>query len=68
MKYIKELKGRKKGENIALKCKICKEKTFTATATLIYHYRSHAGRLAVWQNHTIQMSLALEKQGLMHVC
>ncbi|XP_052767098.1 uncharacterized protein LOC128207929 isoform X2 [Mya arenaria] len=43
MKYIRELRGRKKGENIALRCKICMDKTFTAAATLLYHYRSHAG-------------------------
>ncbi|XP_053375768.1 uncharacterized protein LOC123563837 [Mercenaria mercenaria] len=43
LKFIKELKARKKDENIPLKCKICKDKTFTATATLMYHYRSHAG-------------------------
>ncbi|KAL4238919.1 hypothetical protein ACF0H5_003626 [Mactra antiquata] len=43
LRYIKELKGRSKNENIPLKCKICNDKFFTATATLMYHYRSHAG-------------------------
>ncbi|KAK7103177.1 hypothetical protein V1264_018136 [Littorina saxatilis] len=44
LKYIRELKQRKKDEKIEYVCKICKEgKKFTAGATLIYHYRSHAG-------------------------
>ena len=45
MKCIRELKQRKKDEKIEFICKICKEgKKFTAGATLIYHYRSHAGK------------------------
>ena len=47
MKFIKELKGKKKNENIPLVCKICRDKTFTATATLMYHYRSHAGNITM---------------------
>ncbi|GAB1606618.1 zinc finger protein 37 homolog [Argonauta hians] len=39
---IRELKARKKDEKISLTCQIC-FKTFTASATLMYHYRSHAG-------------------------
>ncbi|XP_014770030.1 uncharacterized protein LOC106869040 [Octopus bimaculoides] len=40
---IRELKARKKDEKISLTCQICLNKTFTASATLMYHYRSHAG-------------------------
>ena len=42
MKYIRELRSNKRREE-SLICRICKTKTFTATATLMYHYRSHAG-------------------------
>lgn len=42
LKCIRELRCRKK-EETSLVCKICKNKAFTATATLMYHYRSHAG-------------------------
>ena len=50
MKFIKELKGKKKNENIPLVCKICRDKTFTATATLMYHYRSHAGNITMGES------------------
>ncbi|GAB6023272.1 hypothetical protein CHUAL_008084 [Chamberlinius hualienensis] len=43
MKYIRLLRTKKKDERIPLVCRICKDKTFTAQATLMYHYRSHAG-------------------------
>ncbi|KAL3872693.1 hypothetical protein ACJMK2_035902 [Sinanodonta woodiana] len=43
LKYIRDLKNKKKDEKFSLRCKICKDKTFTAAATLMYHYRSHAG-------------------------
>jgi len=43
MKYIRELRTKKR-EDVPLICKICRTKVFTATATLLYHYRSHAGR------------------------
>ncbi|XP_064603080.1 zinc finger protein 37 homolog isoform X2 [Liolophura sinensis] len=44
LRCIRELKGRKKDDSSSpLMCKICKDKTFTACATLMYHYRSHAG-------------------------
>ncbi|XP_055957111.1 B-cell lymphoma 6 protein homolog isoform X2 [Patella vulgata] len=43
LKCIRELKARKKDDRVPLVCKICKDKTFTASATLMYHYRSHAG-------------------------
>ncbi|XP_041351883.1 zinc finger and BTB domain-containing protein 18-like [Gigantopelta aegis] len=43
LKCIRELKGRKKDDKLPLMCKICLGKTFTASATLMYHYRSHAG-------------------------
>ncbi|XP_029658043.1 uncharacterized protein LOC115232346 isoform X1 [Octopus sinensis] len=43
LRCIRELKGRKKDDKIALACQICLDKTFTASATLMYHYRSHAG-------------------------
>ena len=42
MKYIRELRGRKRADE-PLICKICRNKAFTANATLLYHYRSHAG-------------------------
>jgi len=44
MKYIRELRGKRRDDE-PLVCKICRSKVFTATATLLYHYRSHAG----WQ-------------------
>ena len=34
-------------------CKICKDKEFTATATLMYHYRSHAGNIYYAYFHLI---------------
>lgn len=42
--YIAKLhsKGKKKIAD-SLICQICRDKTFTAQATLIHHYRSHAG-------------------------
>ena len=40
--YIRELRDKKKEDPILI-CKICKDRTFTAAATLLYHYRSHAG-------------------------
>ncbi|XP_071079684.1 uncharacterized protein [Haliotis cracherodii] len=43
LKCIRELKNRRKDDKVPLICKICKDKTFTASATLMYHYRSHAG-------------------------
>ncbi|XP_013379037.1 uncharacterized protein LOC106163026 [Lingula anatina] len=43
LKYIRELKNKKGTEKGILVCRLCKDKTFTATATLMYHYRSHAG-------------------------
>lgn len=43
LKCIRELKGKKKEDKQPLYCRICKDKTFTASATLMYHYRSHAG-------------------------
>ncbi|XP_025105656.1 zinc finger protein 37-like isoform X2 [Pomacea canaliculata] len=43
LRCIRELKGRKKDDKMTLVCKICKDKSFTAGATLMYHYRSHAG-------------------------
>ncbi|XP_062568663.1 uncharacterized protein LOC134230821 [Saccostrea cucullata] len=43
LKCIRELKGKKKDDKQPLYCRICKDKTFTASATLMYHYRSHAG-------------------------
>ncbi|KAK3092888.1 hypothetical protein FSP39_008434 [Pinctada imbricata] len=42
LRLIRELKGKKDFKK-PLYCKLCRGKTFTATATLIYHYRSHAG-------------------------
>ena len=42
LKCIRELRSKKK-DGVPLVCKICKSKMFTATATLMYHYRSHAG-------------------------
>lgn len=44
LKYIAKLhsKGKKKISD-SLICKICPDKHFTAQATLIHHYRSHAG-------------------------
>lgn len=45
LRCIRELKGRKKDDKMTLVCKICKDKSFTAGATLMYHYRSHAGEL-----------------------
>ncbi|CAE1239216.1 unnamed protein product [Acanthosepion pharaonis] len=43
LRCIRELKNRKKDDKIPLVCQICCDKTFTASATLMYHYRSHAG-------------------------
>ena len=44
LKCIRELRMRKGyKEDGNLVCRICKNKAFTATATLMYHYRSHAG-------------------------
>jgi len=42
MKYIRELRSKKRIDG-PLACRICRNKSFTATATLLYHYRSHAG-------------------------
>lgn len=43
LRCIRDLRLRKT-QDCMLKCKICENKTFTATATLMYHYRSHAGQ------------------------
>lgn len=43
--YINELRCKKRDESLV--CKICKNKPFTAAATLLYHYRSHAGECIV---------------------
>uniref|UniRef100_T1IPS7 C2H2-type domain-containing protein n=1 Tax=Strigamia maritima TaxID=126957 RepID=T1IPS7_STRMM len=43
LKCIRMLRTRRKDERITLVCKICQDKIFTAQATLMYHYRSHAG-------------------------
>ena len=44
LKCIRELRVRRReSAALPLVCKICKDKTFTAAATLLYHYRSHAG-------------------------
>ncbi|XP_054717330.1 zinc finger protein 732-like [Uloborus diversus] len=44
LKYIAKLYAKKKKQsNGSLICQICKDKYFTAQATLIHHYRSHAG-------------------------
>ncbi|XP_054708506.1 zinc finger protein 43-like [Uloborus diversus] len=43
LKYIRGLRTKKKEERGPLTCQICKNKSFTAQATLMYHYRSHAG-------------------------
>lgn len=43
LRCLEELKNKKKNEKIPLVCQICPDKTFTASATLMYHYRSHAG-------------------------
>ncbi|XP_022237235.1 uncharacterized protein LOC106477908 isoform X1 [Limulus polyphemus] len=43
LKCIRALRVKKKEERGPLVCQICKDKTFTAQATLMYHYRSHAG-------------------------
>ncbi|XP_074644542.1 uncharacterized protein LOC141901259 isoform X5 [Tubulanus polymorphus] len=43
LKCIRELRFKRKDDKAQLICKICKDKTFTAAATLMYHYRSHAG-------------------------
>ncbi|XP_021353621.1 zinc finger protein Xfin-like [Mizuhopecten yessoensis] len=43
LKCIRELKLKKKEDRSPLHCRICKDKKFTASATLMYHYRSHAG-------------------------
>lgn len=58
LRYLRELRNNR-GKNSAddpanLQCKICKDKTFTATATLMYHYRSHAGTRQEWQGGTIK--------------
>lgn len=43
LKHIRALRSKRKDERGPLVCKICKTKVFTAQATLMYHYRSHAG-------------------------
>ncbi|XP_077493123.1 uncharacterized protein LOC144104156 [Amblyomma americanum] len=43
LKHIKALRSKRRDERGPLVCKICKTKVFTAQATLMYHYRSHAG-------------------------
>jgi len=44
LKHIRYLRGRKKKDNYTLTRRICNDgKIFTAAATLLYHYRSHAG-------------------------
>lgn len=43
LKHIKALRNKRRDERGPLVCKICKTKVFTAQATLMYHYRSHAG-------------------------
>ncbi|GAB1598606.1 uncharacterized protein LOC115232346 [Argonauta hians] len=43
LRCIRELKGHKKDDKTSLACQICSDKTFTAAATLMHHYRSHAG-------------------------
>ncbi|CAN7995476.1 unnamed protein product [Ixodes hexagonus] len=43
LKHIRALRAKRKDERGPLVCKICKTKVFTAQATLMYHYRSHAG-------------------------
>lgn len=44
LKYIRMLRLKKKDEHVPLVCRICEgQKCFTAQATLMYHYRSHAG-------------------------
>lgn len=43
LKHIRALRSKRKDERGPLVCKICKTKMFTAQATLMYHYRSHAG-------------------------
>lgn len=44
LKCIRTLRTKKKDERVPLVCQICKNKSFTAQATLMYHYRSHAGK------------------------
>ena len=44
LKCIREMKARKRDLTYPLYCKICTSKQFTAAATLMYHYRSHAGK------------------------
>ncbi|XP_023218982.1 zinc finger protein 85-like isoform X2 [Centruroides sculpturatus] len=43
LKCIRALRYKKKEDRGPLQCRICKDKKFTAQATLMYHYRSHAG-------------------------
>ncbi|KAG8189683.1 hypothetical protein JTE90_022497 [Oedothorax gibbosus] len=43
VKFIRALRTKKRDERGPLVCQICKNKSFTAHATLMYHYRSHAG-------------------------
>ncbi|XP_035205401.1 zinc finger protein 69 homolog [Stegodyphus dumicola] len=44
LKFIAKLHSKKKKQiHDSLICQICKDKHFTAQATLIHHYRSHAG-------------------------
>nr|XP_015910348.2 uncharacterized protein LOC107441553 [Parasteatoda tepidariorum] len=44
LRCISKLKAKKKKQYQGpLECQICKHKKFTALATLIHHYRSHAG-------------------------
>lgn len=45
LKCIRALRTKKKHERGPLTCQICKNKSFTAQATLMYHYRSHAGKV-----------------------
>lgn len=50
VQYMRELKSRSRDskDSVPFECKICKTKTFTAVATLMYHYRSHAGESSKW--------------------
>ena len=58
LKYIRELRYKSRpNEAVTLVCKICRDKTFTATATLLYHYRSHAGTgKPLWKAHLLEWS------------
>lgn len=46
MRCIKELQQRRFSSNVKLHCRIC-NREFTAPTSLIVHYRSHAGKLAL---------------------